>query len=90
MSTLLDLPPFLEDWKSDHRPLSDDQREHVGAYIAAILRRSAGDGAEPADAPVVTAHARALWQAFRLGYDDLRGPYQCSEPEDVGRALSSI
>ncbi len=80
-------PGFLEDWKPDHRSLTDEQRAHVGAYIQAIVARGdpAARGAE-----AVATEARELWVRFRLAYDDLRGEYQRSEREDVGRALARI
>jgi hypothetical protein len=80
-------PGFLEDWKPDHRALSDEQRVHVGRYIQAIVRR--GDP-EARGAEAVAAEARELWMRFRLTYDDLRGDYMRSEREDVGRALVRI
>ena len=80
-------PGFLEDWKDDHRALSDEHRAHVGNYIQAIVQR--GDP-EARGAEAVAAQARELWVQFRLTYDDLRGDYMRSEREDVTRALSRI
>jgi hypothetical protein len=81
------IPGFLEDWKADHRPLSDEQRAHVGSYIQAIVRR--GDpAARGADA--VANEARDLWMRFRETFDELRGEFMRSENEDVGRALARI
>jgi hypothetical protein len=81
------LPGYLEDWKSDHRALSDEQRAHAGAYIQAIVRR--GDP-EARGAEAVATEARELWVRFRETFDDLRGEYGRSEREDVGRALARI
>jgi hypothetical protein len=80
-------PGFLEDWKPDHRPLSDEQRAHVGGYIQAIVRR--GDP-EARGVEAVAAEARDLWIGFRETFDDLRGEFVRSENEDVGRALARI
>jgi len=81
------LPGFLEDWKSDHRQLSDEQRTHVGAYIQAIVRR--GDP-EARGAEAVAIEARELWVRFRDNFDDARGEFMRGEREDVGRALARI
>ena len=82
------LPEYLADWSVDHRPLSDAHRAQAGDYITAIVTRDAdlaslGPGA-------VRERARALWVQFRTTYDQLRGPYQRSETEDVRRAMSKL
>ncbi len=82
------LPPFLADWSTDHRPISDRHREHVGDYIMAIVARDASAGdLEPEAA---REEARRLWYQFRVTYDGLRGPYQRSEAEDVRRAMGQL
>lgn len=71
---------FLADWKSNHRELTDEQREHVGNYIRAIVARS---GAY--DSP---DEATKLWIKFRTNYDDLgAGRYGKTDREDVQKSM---
>lgn len=88
MPALADLPPFLADWSSDHRPISDAHRSQVGSYIMAILARDTSLAEAGEDA--VREEARRLWVHFRTTYDGLRGPYQRSEAEDVRRAMGQL
>lgn len=82
------LPPFLADWSSDHRPLTEAHRDQFGRYILAIVSRQTEDhGLEPDD---VREEARRLWYRARLIYDGFRGPFQRSEAEDVKRAMSQL
>lgn len=81
------LPGFLEDWRPDHRVLSDELRQHVARYIQAIVGRN---DPESRGTVAVAGEARELWARFRVAYDDLRGEYQRSDHEDVGRALARI
>ena len=82
------LPPFLADWSSDHRPLTDAHRDEIGRYILAIVaRQTERDSLDPEE---VREEARRLWYRVRLTYDDFRGPFQRSEAEDVRRAMSQL
>jgi hypothetical protein len=81
------LPEFLEDWKPDHRQLSPANRERVGRYIEAILHRTGSADADPAE---VALEARRIWLHFRTTFDDLLGPFQRSEREDVARAMTQL
>ncbi len=82
------LPPFLADWSSDHRPLSDAHRDQAGRYIMAIVARQAEhDGLDP---DAVRDEARRLWYRLRLAYDGFRGPFMRSEAEDIRRAMSQL
>jgi hypothetical protein len=80
---------FLADWLGDrHRPLADAARDHVGRYVQAIVAHD--DVVRGLSPDAQRAVAASLWKAFRVAYDDLRGPYARSEQEDVGRALGRI
>jgi hypothetical protein len=81
-------PGFLADWRDDHRPLDEAARAAAGAYIAAIVK---GDrAARLLGSRAVEARASELWIAFRESYDDMRGPFMKSNPEDVRRALGRL
>jgi hypothetical protein len=78
---------FLMDWKSDHRELSDEQREQARRYICAIVDRALGAkriGADEAEQQRVI-----LWRRLRERYDGMAGSGRTAR-EDFGRSLAHI
>ena len=70
---------FLADWKSDHRDLTEQQREDVGSYIMAIVF------SQPEEKRA--AAATELWIRFRNFYDGLRNHGDKTNNEDFRKAM---
>ena len=82
------LPVFLEDWKTNHRELSEESRAKVGRYIEAIVALSVKNGGDTALSGEVTK--RMLWRQFREFFDDLTGMFSRSEREDFIKAMKRL
>ena len=73
---------FLADWKSDHRALTDQQREDVGSYIMAIVF------SQPEETRMRAAID--LWVKFREFYDGLREHGRKTDNEDFRKAMNRL